>query len=62
MDRPRALGLLWALLTLCLTAGEWGPQRSRGPGCGWRPRPGPRPCTFSRRDSGGVAAGSEGGH
>ena len=61
MDRPRALGLLWALLTLCLTAGEWGPQRSRGPGYGWKPRPGPRLCTFSRRDSGGVAAGSEGG-
>lgn len=34
MDRPRALGLLLALLTLCITAGEWGPERGRGHGDG----------------------------
>lgn len=27
MDRPRALVLLLALLTLCITAGEWGGLR-----------------------------------
>ena len=31
MDRPRALGLLWALLTLCLTAGEWGATEEQRP-------------------------------
>lgn len=32
MDRSEALALLLALLMLCITAGEWGLERSRGGG------------------------------
>lgn len=46
MDRPRALLLLLALLTLCVTAGEWRPERRRGCEGGWRHRPGLSLCLY----------------
>ena len=51
MDRPRALGLLLALLTLCITAGEWGPERPEDCRAGWRPALGLSAMPVSPRDS-----------
>nr|XP_031288431.1 transmembrane protein PVRIG isoform X3 [Camelus dromedarius] len=44
MDRPRALGLLLALLTLCITAGEWGPAEKQRPRGRMENPPGPFLC------------------
>lgn len=41
MDRPRALVLLLALLTLCITAGEWGTGEKQKMGQGGDPALGP---------------------
>lgn len=42
MGRPPALALLLALLTLCITAGEWGAGENQRPwGCRGDPAPGP---------------------
>lgn len=46
MGRPRALVLLLALLTLCITAGEWGLERSRGRGDAVETQPGAFLCLY----------------
>lgn len=62
MGRPRALVLLLELLTLCITAGEWGWREAEAMGMPWRPSPGGLPMSVFHRDTGGVGASSDGGH
>lgn len=51
MDRPRAPVLLLALLTLCITAGELGAERSGRHGGQVETQPWGAPMSLSHRDS-----------